>query len=440
MSSILILTFKDLTLIFRDKAGLFWILAFPLLYTGFFGMVYGGAGGGGGSSGLSIALVDEDRSSGSAALIAELLANDSLKIARQEEDQERPALTDMETARMLVRKGKRVAFVQIPPGFGDHPFAIFSGETTARLRVGVDPTRSAEAGFLQGILTQCAFKATFSRFGDRDLLLLEIKSGREALSAQTDLIGPQKLLLNGLLSALGTFVEGADLDALALGGEGGGMGDLNMMEMVEVQPDGQAKPASAFEISLPQGLVWGLMGVALGFAVSIVRERTKGTLLRLRTSPLSLFQLFAGKALACLAGCMLTMTFLIGVGVLAFNVRIGSPRLLLLGMLATSFCFTGIMMLSSIMGRTEQAVTGAAWGAMMPFAMVGGGMIPLVAMPAWLVTASDYSPFKWAILALEGAIWRDFAPADMLQPCLILVASGLAFYALGLLGYRRVDA
>lgn len=440
MSSILTLTFKDLTLLFRDKAGLFWILAFPLLYTGFFGMVLGGAGGGGGSSGLSIALVDEDRSSGSAALIAELLANDSLKIARQEEDQDSPVLTDMETARMLVGKGKRVAFVQIPPGFGDHPFAIFSGETTARLRVGVDPTRSAEAGFLRGILTQCAFKATFSRFGDRDLLLLEIKSGREALSAQTDLIGPQKLLLNGLLSALGTFVEGANFDALGLGGEGAGMGDLNMMEMVQVQPDARAKPASAFEVSLPQGLVWGLMGVALGFAVSIVRERTQGTLLRLRTSPLSLFQLFAGKALACLAGCMLTMTFLIGVGVLALNVRIGSPGLLLLGMLATSFCFTGIMMVSSIMGRTEQAVAGASWGAMMPFAMLGGGMIPLVAMPPWLVSASDYSPFKWAILALEGAIWRDFALADMLQPCLILVATGFAFYALGLLGYRRVAA
>jgi len=39
-------------------------------------------------------------------------------------------------------------------------------------------------------------------------------------------------------------------------------------------------------------------------------------------------------------------------------------------------------------------------------AMIGGVMIPLIAMPPWLLSLSNISPMKWAILSYEGAIWR----------------------------------
>jgi len=68
---------------------------------------------------------------------------------------------------------------------------------------------------------------------------------------------------------------------------------------------------------------------------------------------------------------------------------------------------------------------------MMPFAMIGGGMIPLIAMPSWLVSVSAASPFKWAILAIEGAMWRGFGPGDMVLPCGVLVGVGAGFFALG---------
>jgi ABC-2 type transport system permease protein len=67
-------------------------------------------------------------------------------------------------------------------------------------------------------------------------------------------------------------------------------------------------------------------------------------------------------------------------------------------------------------------------------------MIPLIAMPPWLLQLSDVSPFKWGIYALEGAIWRDFALADMALPCAILVGLGLLFFALGVAVFRRMAA
>ena len=44
---------------------------------------------------------------------------------------------------------------------------------------------------------------------------------------------------------------------------------------------------------------------------------------------------------------------------------------------------------------------------------------------------------RWAILALEGAIWRDFGPAEMAGPCAILLAVGLVTFVIGA---RRQEA
>ena len=61
-------------------------------------------------------------------------------------------------------------------------------------------------------------------------------------------------------------------------------------------------------------------------------------------------------------------------------------------------------------------------------ALIGGGAIPLAVMPPGLATASHVSPFKWAMLAFEGALWRGFDAAQMALPCGILLAvAGLGF-------------
>jgi ABC-2 type transport system permease protein len=70
--------------------------------------------------------------------------------------------------------------------------------------------------------------------------------------------------------------------------------------------------------------------------------------------------------------------------------------------------------------------------------MFGGGMIPLAFMPPFLVGMSQASPVKWSILALEGAIWRDFTLAEMAPPCAVLVAVGAACLGLGSVRLARM--
>lgn len=191
-------------------------------------------------------------------------------------------------------------------------------------------------------------------------------------------------------------------------------------------------PRSGYEIVLPAMLIWGLLGCAATFAVSLVSERSTGTLLRLRAAPISRAAILGGKSLSCAVACLADAALLSALAFLAFDVRIADPSKYIVVLLACTLCFTGLTMVLCVTGKTEQAVAGAGWATLLVFAMIGGAMVPVSIMPGWLVELSDLSPVKWAIWALEGATWRDLAWSDLVRPLVQLVAFGLASFAAGI--------
>jgi ABC-2 type transport system permease protein len=372
MSAIWTLAVKDLRVLSRDKFGLFWVAVFPLMFALFFGSIFGGESHG--VAPLKVAVVDEDQTEASRALVARLEKSPALQLVRPAEGDAAPLTR--EAARADVLKGKLVAYVVLKKGFGNSA-GLFGGQVAA-LEVGIDPSRRAEKEMLRGLLTEAAF------------------SGGQ-----------------------GTKVDGP---ALAW--------KPPQVEVQDVAPQ-ESGPRSAYELIFPSAVLWGLMTCALTFAIGLVTERLGGTLLRLHLAPLSGGQVLAGKALACFLTGAGVSVGLLGVAWLLLGVRIVNPFGMVLAIVCIAWCFTGIMMFVSTLGKTQQSVAGAAWGVMMPLAMIGGAMVPLIAFPPWMLTVSNFSPVKWGIWALEGAIWRGFSLADMLLPCAILIGIGAACFAVG---------
>jgi ABC-2 type transport system permease protein len=196
---------------------------------------------------------------------------------------------------------------------------------------------------------------------------------------------------------------------------------------------GEVKIENSYTISVPQAIVWGVMGAAAAFGISLVTERSRGTLLRLRAAPISRTHVLAGKALACFITITCVVGLLLLVAIAAFGVRPGwaALPLLLMAILSIGIAFVGIMMLLSVLGRTEAAASGIGWAVLIVMAMLGGGMIPLLFLKGWMRTMSHFSPVKWAIYSLEGALWRGFGFEQMLLPCAILVGVGVATFTVG---------
>jgi ABC-2 type transport system permease protein len=167
------------------------------------------------------------------------------------------------------------------------------------------------------------------------------------------------------------------------------------------------------------------------FGIGFVSERTHGTLVRLQMAPIGRVQLLAGKALACGAACLLVEVALCLIGFLFFHVAPPNWLFMALAGFCSAVAFVGIMMLVAGLGKTEQAAAGIGWALMMPLSLFGGGMIPLVFMPHWMVQAGMASPVRWSIMAFEGAIWRGFSLQEMLLPCGILAALGVVCFIVG---------
>ncbi|HZW11013.1 MAG TPA: ABC transporter permease [Phycisphaerales bacterium] len=423
MREIWALAMKDLRLLVRDKAGFFFTFFFPILYAIFFGTMFGGATDDAPSA-TPIIVVDLDKSEGSREFVESLSTGGDLAVT---------PMDDRNAALDQVRLGKKAAVVIVPEGFGDAAANIFAGEPM-RLGVGVDPSRSAEAGLIQGLLTAHAYERLQTMFTDfsvaQDMAQNAIESIDQA--SDDDLPPAQRAILKTFLGSLDNFLTALP-EAQAADGDASGAVAFNPVEIesIEVAPPQRTGPRSPYAVSFPQGIVWGIMGCAAGFGISLVTERNKGTLTRLRTAPLARSRVLLGKALACFLTTVGVATMLLVIARLAFGVVPSSLPLLVAAVLSAAVAFVGIMMLLATIGRTEAAAGGIGWAVLLVLAMFGGGMIPLMFMKGWMQTLSHFSPVKWAIYALEGAIWRGFTPEQMLLPCGILVGIGVVGFTLG---------
>jgi len=426
MQQILAMAKKDLRYIVRDKAGFFFVFAFPLIFAVFFGLIFSGMGGE--TSGIKVVVVDLDQSERSRTFEEQLSGLDSLRVIPFADD---PGSTRSlpDRATDAVRNGIVAAYIQLEPGFGAAQDNMFQG-ATATITIGADPSRAAEAAMIEGVVAEQAYSRMSEMFGDPDLMREQARSALEDVQANAS--PATRLVLVPFLNSLNQFADGLDTieeEAGDGGGAGGGFNPVTINRADIFEENDQQ--FSAFELSFPQGLIWGLMSAAFTFGLSFVIERTRGTLLRLRIAPLRTNTILAGKALACFTLIVGLSVAMLAFGALVFGVRPDSLAHLALAIVAIGVCWVGLMMMIAVSGKTEAAVGGIGWAILMLMAMIGGGMIPRPFMPSWMETVGIISPVRWSLQALEGALWRGYTTPEMLVPCGVLAGIGVLGFFVG---------
>lgn len=425
MSEIWALAIKDLRVISHDKASVFFMFFFPIAIAIFFGTIFAGAGEG--PQQMTIAVVDQDNSDQSRALIESLNTEEGITTQ---------PLT-AEEATEGVRRGNVAAYVLIPEGYGGTADNMFWGENT-QLQMGMDPSRKAEAAMLRGLLMKHRFSGMQDMFKDRGKMLEQLQAGIDDLAAEGG-EGSEGAQWLPFLRLTKTAIE--NMPEFEPGEEDEGtfdFADSFQVEMEDVSFEWEG-PRSSYETSFPQGMLWAMLTSAAAFGVSLVVERTQGTLIRLRISPLTRSHILAGKGLACFMAMMAVTLTLTAIGVVAFGIQPSSYPHLAMAILCACICFVGMMMFVSVLGKTEQSAGGFGWAIMVTMGMIGGASLPLFFMPPWLQKVSSISPVKWAALALEGALWRDFSLTEMLLPCGILVGIGVVFFCIGARAFRWIQ-
>ena len=415
MSTIVTMALKDIRLLFRDRLSLFFVLLWPLTMAIFFGAMF--AGQGSGPESVPVALADEDRTAGSERFAARLAELEGLAVEA----------VPRERGLDLIRRAQAPVLVTLQPGFGaalDNPFV-----TTPRLEMAVDPRQIAVAGMVRGLLLESAGAELADLMADPDRMAAANAANRSGIAAL-----PPSAARDEFLTFLDTTPRISSLlEELGIGGATAAAtrgGAPLEVEQTAVQAE-QRGPTNAYATTFPQAMIWALIGGAASFSLSLTLERSRGTLLRLLVSPTTARQVLASKALAALATSVAVTTALIALGIAAFGVEPSSYPLLALAVLCGAICFSGLTMAFSVLGSTEGGTAGVSWGVMLPMSLLGGVMFPLFLMPLWMQHLSNVSPMKWALLALEGAVWRGFTPVEMILPCSVLVLIGVLAFSFG---------
>ena len=161
---------------------------------------------------------------------------------------------------------------------------------------------------------------------------------------------------------------------------------------------------------------------ALMSAISLSREKERGTLEILLVSPLRPWQIIAGKVLPYLALGFCNVLTVLGAAWLVFGVPFrGSVALLLAESLL--FIVTSLalgVVIAAVTDSQRTAMIGALLGLMMPTTILSGMIFPIASMPGWMQPLTNLVPGTWFILISRGIMLKGVGLGHLWQETLVL--------------------
>lgn len=420
MTALLALVRRDLLLFLADRRAVLVNLAVPVVLAAFMGFVFG-AGGDREMARIDVAVCDEDGSDVSRAVVAGLAADPALAV--------RPA-SETE-ARELVRRGKVPVAVVLPPGFGEAASGAFFGvgERPA-LPLLRDPSRAAEAGLVRGLLVQHVMEEVSRRLFSPEAAGRWADDGLRQLAAAQGVEPGERAALERLLGGIKGYygrtpADGAPATAGGARGRGGltvpfALAEEKVTSRRGVAYDGWAHAFGGMAVQF-------VLFMSLDAGVALLEQRRRGLWDRVRAAPVSRRAILAARGISGLLLALLVLAVVLGVGALAFGVRVrGSLPGFLLVLAATAAMASAFGLLVASLGRTPEATRGLAIFAALVMTMLGGAWIPAFLFPSWMQAATRVVPTRWAMDGIDGTTWRGSGPGEA------AVAAGalLAFAAL----------
>lgn len=423
LSALAALVQVQLRLYLRNRKALMIHLAMPILIAAFFGSLFGGKGGDMPTH-VKVALVDEDRSELSQAVMTALAADAALEARRLARDE----------AQDLVRQGKLPAALVLPAGFGDAASrALLSGHK-AQAEILYDPSDAITLNLLRGLLAQYAMRETltrsFSGTAGRERLAETLQSLDRAQGLPTE----HREHLKGLfthLQALQSEPQAAGAAASAASGPAALGQALSLpYELKEEALSAGHSGYNGYAHSFGgMGVQFVLMlGVELG--VGLLLARRGGLWQRLRAAPLSRATLLGGHFIstALIASGVLALVMLAGMALFGVRLHGSAPGLALI-VLAYGFFTAGFGLLLAAIGGSPEATRGLAIMASLMMVMLGGAWVPSFVFPRWLQDLTLFVPVRWAVDGLDAMTWRGLG-LDAAWPAVAVLMGSAALMVL----------
>lgn len=177
-------------------------------------------------------------------------------------------------------------------------------------------------------------------------------------------------------------------------------------------------------------------------AISLSREKERGTLEILLVSPLRPWQIIVGKVAPYLLLAMANVGTALLAAWLVFGVPFrGSLALLLLASVLYSLVGLALgVLIAARTGSQRAAMMGSMLGTMLPSTLLSGMIFPLASLPLPLQVVSNIVPARWFIVVVRGIMLKGAGVAHLWQELLILTLMLVLLMAAAIRSFRpRLD-
>lgn len=401
--------FKDMLILSRDKAGLAILFFMPVILIFIMTVIQDSAYNTIGQNSLPIVFVDNDQDSLGSS-IHQGLANNPLSELITHDREGNPF--DAEGAKAAVAEGRYLLAVIIPAGasdairnsiaqnidnaLSDEP-AVYAPTDSVEILVYVDP--GAQQAFISTIsatlrqfISEMKTKLTFETFAIQLTELLP--GGDEPVFSNEEVV---------------TFKQ-----------------EYAMQDEVAVYPN-------SVQHNVPAWTIFAMFFITIPLAVSLIREKGEGSMIRLKTLPGSYLDVLIGKFVVFFVVCNIQFVLMMMVGILILPL-VGLPVLNLGGNLAAvgvvavanAFAATASGLLLGTMSTSHQQASIGGSVAVLILAAIGGIWVPPYVMPEMMETISGISPMNWGLNAFYNIFLRGAGTSEILVDSGKLVVFGVA--------------
>ncbi len=429
---------KDIQRFFSDRRALVVNLVLPLILTFIMGISFGGGmfGKGGGISAIPLVLVGSD--------LPEML-KERLAEGLRESEMFAVTWTDSLQADALVRSGQAAAAVVLPPGILED-FFRFENVT---LEVWKDPGSELKAGIVEQIISR-----TLRQYQAGEAAYLGLWPQQEYSELIREDGSFDDSLFSGDTRQLWQrwretsddprWVEARQNMALAIDRHLAlsealqePVVTLTVHDKTPIAEENNPQEVNLFNYFLPGFSVFFLMFAVSASARDLHREMAAGTFQRQMLAPVTGADFLLGKWASASFQGIFQLLVLFLVGAVLFQVNLG-PNLWSLP-LAVLLCCTsaaGLFLLIALSTTSEKMMDSISTVVVLVSAMVGGNMMPLDSLPAWVHSFGQFGFNYWANLSFNNIMGKNKSCSEDLQPLLVLLLMTAGFMVINLVLVR----
>jgi len=181
-----------------------------------------------------------------------------------------------------------------------------------------------------------------------------------------------------------------------------------------------------------------MLVTALMTAISLSREKERGTLEILLVSPLRPWQIIVGKVMPYLLLAFANVITALVAAWLVFHVPFRGSVVLLLGS-SVLFAMVGLalgVLIAALTSSQRAAMLGAIVVTMLPNTLLSGLIFPISSLPGWLRPVTYLAPARWFIVIARGIMLKGVGMSYLWKEHVVLVVMLLLLFTAAVKSFK----